>query len=65
MPQPDQLGYHEGLTELLQIKHTMFRTVWRYCLIGLGVAAAVGVIAVFAHSFVWADIRDLLRGLLH
>ena len=61
MEPPEQIPYHEGLTELLEMKRTMTRTVWRYCLIGLGLALLVAAFITFLNSSIWADLRETLR----
>ena len=57
----NDIGYHEGLTELLQIKRAMLRTVLRYGLVGLGAAFLMAVLAALINSSRWLDLHDFLR----
>jgi hypothetical protein len=57
------ITYHEGLTQVLEIKRAMLRKVWRYC--GLGLVGAVGLLLFLTllRSFLWADFWDFLRNI--
>ncbi len=59
--QQHNIGYHEGLVELRQIKRTMLHTVLLYCLAGLGAAFLLAVITALLNSALWADLHDFLR----
>jgi hypothetical protein len=61
MPPHNDIGYHEGLTELLQIKRSMLRTVLRYGLAGLGAALLVALLVALINSSLWVDLHDFLR----
>jgi hypothetical protein len=48
-----KLAYHDGLTELRQVKLTMFQVVCRYCVAVLIVAVGVALIITLLHSRFW------------
>ena len=57
----NDIGYHEGLTELLQIKRSMLRTVLGYGLAGLGAAFLMAVFVALINSSLGVDLHDFLR----
>jgi hypothetical protein len=63
MTERTPITYHEGLTQVLEMKRVMLRTVWRYC--GLGLISAVGLFLMLAllETSLWADIWDVLRNI--
>ena len=61
MPKSENLILHEGLTELLEMKRQMLRTVCFYGLVFLGVAMFVAVTIAVAHSSLGAEIGAFVR----
>lgn len=61
MPNPDHIPYHEGLTELLEMKRSMLRVVCRRIMVLLGIAVLLTIVFVLSQSSFWADLRDFLR----
>jgi hypothetical protein len=61
MQPPDKIRYHEGLSDLLEMKTAMLHTVWRYCLVGLGLAFLVALFITLGDSTLWADLRDFIH----
>ncbi len=61
MPKSENHILHEGLTELLEMKRQMLRTVCFYSILFLAVAATVALSIAVAHSSLGADIGALVR----
>ncbi len=57
-----KLVYHEGLTELQEMKRTMLQTVCRYCLVGLILAGGIAFVVALVQSRFWFSAQEHLRG---
>jgi hypothetical protein len=58
-----RLSYHEGLTELRELKRTMLQTAWRYCLAGLIVVVCTVLIVAATQTRFWHLLQERFKGL--